>query len=182
MWTDRGTQCSWDWLPLLPLQIVVVAVQSLQVKLGILQLRRQFLTLLPLLLLIALRILIICLQISQLQHTHTQKHIYYHFLWQFNAYHYRIYATNTLQVCRILNRPFFKWLNIIESVLPSCQHVSCSAAPSPSSHQTPEGVSSWWTLFPEWLCCILSATRLLQEKTQNTERKACEWHVGVSYL
>lgn len=53
---------------------MVAALQALQVKLGVLQLRRHFLALLLQLLHRALHILIICLQISQLQHAYTNRH------------------------------------------------------------------------------------------------------------
>ena len=105
----------------------------------------------------------VCRSASCSVHTNTRKQTFIILSWQFNAYHYYYISARWANIeigfiCRI-----------IKSVLPFSRRVFCSAAPSPASRQTPAAVSSWWSPFHEWLGCILSATRLLEERTQNSE-------------
>lgn len=148
-------------------------------KLGVLQLGSQFLALLLQLLHRALQILIICLQISQLQHRHTHKRTH---LWLFNdnATHsitipflqLKDYKCETNSI-RFFSSFFFIW-SCFHLFLPFSLDVFCSAVLSPACHQTPAGVSFWWSPFHEWLGCILSATLLLEERHAIQKKYLCD--------
>lgn len=85
-------------------------------------------------------------------------------------------CTSKMIICSNL----IDWMST-KTLLLFSQDVFWPAAPCPASHQTPAGVSSWWSPFHEWLGCILSATRLLERKKQkNVQFRKCLCDIWMS--
>lgn len=96
---------------------------------------------------------------------HTDTHtFFYHFFHDSSTHIFII----------VLIYQFVSWFSFVrKTLLPSSQAVFWTAARSPASHQTPAGVSFWWSPFHEQLGCILSATHLLEETCKIQSFRCC---------
>ncbi len=112
-------------------------------------------------------------------HTQTHAHTFLLFFYD-SLVHIIIIASMPLTGHKCVVIKHYSRLNILKSFLPFSRGVFCPAVPSPACHQTPAAVSFWWSPFHEWLGCILSATRLLEER--HTIQKMSMWHLGFSCL